>query len=134
MAIKINNYESWYGVVLKEVTLRVTEITLYPLDEKMAFSASIFLGDTDRIIESGVIYGELNWNAEMTNLEDIIYDAIEEKIDNVIDKTDEECDEHNMNVNKWIDVWDKTYLKFVSGEGSDDDEDYIEAARILLGE
>ena len=63
-------------------------------------------------------------------------------MDDVKDKTLEECEQHNREVitsgkpYTWLDFWEYEYKSFISVESSEDDDedDYILAGKILLGD
>jgi len=135
MSIYIKNYQSRTGMTLKNAYLAVSQLTYYPKTKLLTFLADIYAEDRINVIpaEHNVISGNLTVEDEDVNLVQLIEDAILDKIDAVKGKTQQECDEHNMEATSWSDIWELDYLRYTSDESSEDDEDeYIEAARILL--
>lgn len=137
MAIEINNYESKQGITIKHASLSVTSLVYYPKFKRVEFLAGVFAKEESTSpIEENVISGYLDVE-DSSNLEELIEEAIQTKIDNIVGKSGEECDEHNTQATSWIDLWEPWYAKFISSDSSeedDDTDDYVEAARILLGE
>ena len=129
MAIEIKNYHSQLGLVVKNASLEIVEIILNPKLSRLQFVANVFADSSDYPFEAPAVVGELAYG-DVTNLEELIEDSILTKIENVKGKTQQECDEHNKNVTEWIDIWDLSYLRFISSESPDDD--LIEAAKIML--
>lgn len=135
MSIYIKNYQSRTGMTLKNAYLAVSQLTYYPKSKLLTFLADIYTEDKINVIpaEHNVISGKLTVDDEDVNLIQLIEEAINNKIEVVKGKTQQECDEHNMEVTSWSDLWELDYLRYTSDESSEDDEDeYIEAARILL--
>ena len=138
MAIRISKYTSGLGITLREAFIEVTEIFYYPRRGQANFAADIFAEEfADTPLERNVITGYLDVGKtdEGTSLLERIEEAIQTKIDNIVGKTQEECDEHNQTATCWEDVWEMSYARFISDESSEEEEDedeYIEAARILL--
>lgn len=133
MAIIIKNYKSELGITVREVSLEITELNYYPQSNYLSLSASVFTPE-GIVLELNAISGNLQVDSAL-NLEEVAENAIMTKINSVKDKTPEECREHNKHAVNWIDLWEPEYLRFISDEeGYDYDEDYIEAAKILLGD
>lgn len=132
MAIEIKNYVSNSGVLVKNARLVVTELKYHPTTQILDFMVDLFSDQSATPIQSNIVNGNLVI-VDATNLEKVVEDAIQFKIDSVVGKTEEECIEHNKSVSSWIDYWDINYLKFISNDTTEDDE-YITAAKIMLGE
>ncbi|MBQ6628002.1 MAG: hypothetical protein IJH65_04220 [Methanobrevibacter sp.] len=141
MAIKIDNYKLSSGVTLREAYILVTGVNFSTKEGMLAFWANVYTNDDitsadNTILEQGTIHGNISgFDYTDQNLIEEAEGLIEDKIDAVRGKTQEECDEHNMNLEPgatWLDIWDYKYTKYISGEPSEDD-DYIEAGKILLG-
>ena len=132
MAIEIKNYVSPLGLVVKDAYLTITELYCLPKSHTLNFSADIFSGPTAQLpIERNAATGNLVVD-DTLNLEQVAEDAIQFKIDSVVGKTQQECDEHNKSVTDWINVWDLAYLRFISDDTPTEDENYIQAAKIML--
>ena len=137
MSIHIKNYQSRTGVTLKHAYLVVSQLTYYPRSKMLTFLADIYAEDKVNVLptEKNVISGQFTIDDEDINLVQLIEDAIDNKIEVVKGKTQQECDDHNANATSWLDLWELDYLRYASDESSEveeDDEEYIEAARILL--
>lgn len=145
MAIKIENYKLSVGVTLKEAYIVVSSINYTPHRREFSFLASVATeadldSPTNVIIERDAIGVDVrNFEYTNQNLVEVAEQMIETKINNVKDKTPEECAEHNNEVVEalgeditWLDIWDYSYVKYIPGEASEED-DYSQAGKILLG-
>lgn len=140
MSIIIKNYHSVLGVTVKSACLVVTDVMYSVHDKKLSFHASVFTDEESYLLggvplERDAISGEVVLDEYIDqNLIDVAKEAIETKINLVKGKTPEECEGH-MDTDIWIDIWEYSYNRFVSDESdTEDDDEYVEAAKILLGE
>ena len=139
MSIKLNNYQLSSGIRIKNSYLSVNKISYWPKSRYLEFLVNLYAdNETDYSLETNIISGSFHvddTSEGLPDLEKFIEDCIIYKIQSVQGKTEEECIEHNVDITDWREIWDYNYTKFNINESSEDeetDEDYIEAARILL--
>lgn len=147
MAIEIKNFNSNIGIVFPIVYLKIVDITYLPLNRQLSFRAEVFSpsDEGDIALERDSIGATFYpFEHEETGLISYLEELISSKIDEVKDKTLEECQEHNRMIitpvdsfteDDWLSIWEYSFKRYASIEDTpSEDDDYIEAAKILLGE
>lgn len=148
MAIEIKNFNSSIGLVFPRAYLRIVEISYLPLNKQLSFRAEVFSSSDENEIplerdSIAVTFYPFEYDNELS-LIDYLEDLLSSKIEEVKDKTLEECQEHNNMIitsvdsfteDDWLSIWEYSFKRYASIDDiPSEDTDYIEAAKILLGE